>query len=148
VNGGPGSDSLIGLFVELGPCKILTKDLKVQFNPYSFTNVSNVLFLSQPYGTGFSYEKKAPGTRNTELQVYEPPSFGGVDGRYPVVFEEFLTSDVAAAAAWDVLQTFYRALPQLDPKIKSRLFNLYTESYGGIYGPIVYALGEKFSMSP
>ena len=41
------------------------------------------------------------------------------------------TTDLAAAAAWEVLQAFYSALPQLDSKVQSTKFNLWTESYGG-----------------
>ena len=53
LNGGPGSDSLIGLFEENGPCNI-TEDLQTQLNPYSWSEVSNMLYLSQPIGVGFS----------------------------------------------------------------------------------------------
>ena len=45
---------------------------------------------------------------------------------------------MAAMAAWEVLQAFYGALPQLDSKIKSTQFNLATESYGGHYGPAFF----------
>lgn len=41
------------------------------------------------------------------------------------------TTDLAAHAAWEALQGFYSALPQLDSEIKSKSFNLWTESYGG-----------------
>lgn len=72
LNGGPGSDSMIGLFqgrfpipyvvqqksnkwyIELGPCNV-TENFTSQVNPYSWSEVSNLLFLSQPLGVGFSY---------------------------------------------------------------------------------------------
>lgn len=71
LNGGPGSDSLIGLFNELGPCRI-SSELKDHDNPYSWTNVSNMLFLSQPVGTGFSYKEIIPGTYNNYTGKYHP----------------------------------------------------------------------------
>lgn len=41
------------------------------------------------------------------------------------------TTNLAAEATWEVLQGFLSALPKLDSKIKSKSFNLWTESYGG-----------------
>jgi carboxypeptidase D len=48
------------------------------------------------------------------------------------------TTDLAAIATWEVLQAFLTALPTLDSEIKSRDFNMWTESYGGHYGPAFY----------
>jgi carboxypeptidase D len=48
------------------------------------------------------------------------------------------TTDLAAIAAWEVIQGFYSALPQLDSKVQSTQFNLWTESYGGHYGPAFF----------
>lgn len=138
LNGGPGSDSLIGLFEELGPCNV-SANLTTKLNPYSFNEVSNMLFLSQPIGVGFSYATKEAGSINPFTGDVEPASFAGVQGRFPVINATAVdTTDMAAIAAWEILQAFYSALPQLDSKIKSTQFNLFTESYGGHYGPAFF----------
>lgn len=38
----PGSSSMIGLFQELGPCRIRNDSSDVDLNPESFTEVANV----------------------------------------------------------------------------------------------------------
>jgi len=122
LNGGPGSDSLIGLFQEHGPCNV-TDDLKTQLNPYSWNEHSNMLYLSQPVGVGFSYET----TEVTE------------EGRYSLVDpDKANTTEAAAIGAWHILQAFLELSPQLDTDIKNLTFNLWTESYGGHYGPGFY----------
>ncbi|OSS47146.1 hypothetical protein B5807_09919 [Epicoccum nigrum] len=122
LNGGPGSDSLIGLFQEHGPCNV-TEDLKTQLNPYSWNEHSNMLYLSQPVGVGFSYE-------TTEVDD---------KGRYSLVdYERTNTTEAAAIGAWHILQAFLELSPQLDADIKNLTFNLWTESYGGHYGPGFY----------
>lgn len=47
-----------GLFDEIGPCKINEDYATTELNPNSWNNVSNLLFLSQPVGVGFSYGSK------------------------------------------------------------------------------------------
>lgn len=115
---------------ELGPCNI-TENLTSSVNPYSWNEVSNLLFLSQPLGTGFSYSEEGVGSFNNITGAFEPDNEGSDYGRYPVInATEIDTTDLAAVAAYHVLQGFFSALPQLDSDIKSKDFNLWTESYG------------------
>ncbi|PLN82910.1 carboxypeptidase 2 [Aspergillus taichungensis] len=138
LNGGPGSDSLIGLFQELGPCQINEK-IESYVNPHSWSEVSNMLFLSQPVGVGFSYSDTEAGSLNPFTGVVENAKFDGIQGRYPVInATKISTTDLAAHATWEVLQGFLGGLPQLDSKIKSKEFSLWTESYGGHYGPAFF----------
>lgn len=55
LNGGPGADNMGGLFDEVGPCS-LNEDLTTELREKSWNELSNLLFITQPVGVGFSYE--------------------------------------------------------------------------------------------
>jgi carboxypeptidase C (cathepsin A) len=95
---------MVGLFQELGPCRIKNDSTGVDLNPTSWNNNANVLFIDQPVGVGFSY-----GTESVN------------------------TSELAAADVWKFLQIWF-ADPRFN-KYASRDFGIWTESYGGHYGP-------------
>ena len=107
-----------------------------------------MLFLSQPVGVGFSNQGEELGVyanyTGTFLNSTELGGVYNVTGRYPIldpIREGTVdTTDLAAVAAWHILQGFLSGLPCF-PDIGSpepKNFNLWTESYGGHYGPAFY----------
>ena len=66
LNGGPGCSSLEGLLQENGPFLWQYGTLKPVPNPWSWTNLTNMVWVEQPVGTGFSRGKP---TATDEKQV-------------------------------------------------------------------------------
>ncbi|EHK19573.1 uncharacterized protein TRIVIDRAFT_46356, partial [Trichoderma virens Gv29-8] len=54
LNGGPGCSSLLGLLLENGPFLWQPGNPKPQRNPWSWHLLTNVVWIEQPIGTGFS----------------------------------------------------------------------------------------------
>ncbi|KEP50782.1 serine carboxypeptidase [Rhizoctonia solani 123E] len=106
LNGGPGSSSMIGLFQEMGPCRMNQDEATVSRNAYSWNEYSNMLFIDQPVGVGYSYGDTVVGT-----------------------------SKDAAIALWKMLQIFFADAKF--SKYATRDFAIWTESYGGHYGPTI-----------
>ncbi|KAF8168513.1 alpha/beta-hydrolase [Crassisporium funariophilum] len=65
INGGPGCSSSMGLFMELGPCRILDAN-GTKFHPESWNSNANIFFLDQPVGVGFSYADYGESVSTTE----------------------------------------------------------------------------------
>ncbi|UZJ55478.1 hypothetical protein CBS101457_004798 [Exobasidium rhododendri] len=142
VNGGPGSSSMIGLFQEHGPCGY--KDGETYFNPHSWNNVSNMLYIDQPVGVGFSYARAVPGYTNPnygsntvvlpseECTDYAEPY--GTCGTYslPDVTTTANTTQGAAPNFWKAIQGFMGAFPQYS----RNEIHFTSESYGGHYAPV------------
>ena len=60
MTGGPGCSSEVALFGENGPCTVNEGGNATIRNPYSWNGKSNLLYIDQPTGTGFSYVRSLP----------------------------------------------------------------------------------------
>ncbi|KAG0736544.1 hypothetical protein G6F23_010887 [Rhizopus arrhizus] len=71
LNGGPGCSSMMGLWMELGPCLVNSEGNGTIRNPYSWNTAANVVFLDQPVNVGYSYGKtKVKSTEESARDVY------------------------------------------------------------------------------
>ncbi|KAK4607545.1 hypothetical protein RGQ29_001408 [Quercus rubra] len=104
LTGGPGCSSELALFYENGPFHI-ANNLSLVWNDYGWDKASNLLFVDQPVGTGFSYSADEHDIRHDE---------GGV------------SDDL-----YDFLQAFFKEHPQF----AKNDFYITGESYAGHYIP-------------
>lgn len=70
LNGGPGCSSLEGILQENGPFIWQYGTYRPVQNPYTWNNLTNVVWVEQPAGTGFSQKKSTPAATN-EIEVAE-----------------------------------------------------------------------------
>ena len=68
LTGGPGCASEVAIFYENGPFSI-NDDMTLLNNPYSWNAVSNIAFIDQPVGTGFSHITELDHLDSTEDQI-------------------------------------------------------------------------------
>ncbi|CAA7266369.1 unnamed protein product [Cyclocybe aegerita] len=73
-NGGPGCSSSLGLFMELGPCRISNAN-GTKFHPESWNNNANIFFIDQPVGVGFSYAEYGEAVGTTEEAAKDVAAF-------------------------------------------------------------------------
>jgi hypothetical protein len=84
---------------------MIDENLATTYNPYSWNNVSNMLYISQPVGVGFSYQQQGVGSFNPFSEDFHYNSSDWpATGRWPL--SEPLntgtidTTDLAAVATW------------------------------------------------
>ncbi|KAJ3693898.1 hypothetical protein LUZ60_009378 [Juncus effusus] len=68
LTGGPGCSSELAVFYENGPYTIL-KNLSLVWNDFGWDKASNLLYVDQPTGTGFSYSSDERDIRHDETGV-------------------------------------------------------------------------------
>jgi carboxypeptidase C (cathepsin A) len=152
MNGGPGSSSMFGLFVEHGPCFVHSDSNSTYLNEWSWNNEVNMLYIDQPNQVGLSYDQLSNITKNvltgeiTYLnETSEIPEQNATFqvGTYPSgeVSATARGSRNAAYALWHFAQTFFAEFPGYHPN-DSRI-SLATQSYGGRYGPATMAFFEE-----
>lgn len=108
LTGGPGCSSELALFYENGPFTI-SKNLSLAWNEYGWDKASNLIYVDQPTGTGFSYTSDKRDIRHNE------------DG---------VSNDL-----YDFLQAFFEA----HPEFVDNDFYITGESYAGHYIPAIAA---------
>ncbi|KAF8015378.1 hypothetical protein BT93_H1014 [Corymbia citriodora subsp. variegata] len=125
LNGGPGCSSFDGFIYEHGPFKFQAGKPKgslpvLHLNPFSWSKVSNIIYLDSPCGVGLSYSDNQKNYVTGDLQT---------------------TSDSLAF----LLRWF-----ELYPEFLSNPFYISGESYAGVYVPTLASevvkgiqLGEK-----
>ncbi|KKZ63800.1 hypothetical protein EMCG_01904 [[Emmonsia] crescens] len=139
-NGGPGSASELGLFVENGPCHILDGSKASKPNSYSWNKYSNMLYIDQPVQTGFSYDIITKGVLDLVTGDIIPggePNLTRIAGAFASqnVRQTANNTENAAIQFWHFLQTWTQHFDKYTAGRKNFGINIWTESYGGRYGP-------------
>ncbi|CAN1837215.1 Serine carboxypeptidase-like 48 [Linum perenne] len=104
LTGGPGCASELALFYENGPFQI-KEDMSLVWNDFGWDQASNILYVDQPTGTGFSYTTDDSDIRHNEVGV---------------------SNDM-----YNFLQEFFKG----HPKYAANDFFITGESYAGHYIP-------------
>ncbi|KAI9806054.1 MAG: hypothetical protein M1833_004461 [Piccolia ochrophora] len=164
INGGPGSSSMVGLFQETGPCEVVELargKFGTQARDWGWDRSSNMVFIDQPNQVGFSYDEPTNASLNLITNDYAFPPTNQPEGQptYTYLNGTFSsnngvwttnTTQISAHAIWHMLQGFLSVFPQYNPGTRPDSnetgtvgINLFTESYGGKYGPVFARLWEE-----
>ena len=141
---------MIGLLTENGPCMINDDSNSTTINPWSWNNEVNMLYIDQPNQVGFSYDIPSNGTTD-ESQIMIQDFTDGVPeqnntfygGKFPSQNPNNTANGTtnAARAMWHFAQTWLQEFPAYKPN--NSAISMFTESYGGRYGPAFAAFFEE-----
>ncbi|CAH2015005.1 unnamed protein product [Acanthoscelides obtectus] len=68
LQGGPGSPSLYGLFMEHGPFQ-LNENAELELRKHAWTNNHSVIYIDNPVGAGFSFTHHKNGYARNQTQI-------------------------------------------------------------------------------
>lgn len=113
-NGGPGCSSMLGLLQETGPYVLLEGDTNYTKNGFTWNNETNILYIEQPAGVGYSY---CNNLTNPEDCVHNDTS--------------------SALDNLQVLLGFFEKFNVTKPYLRTNPVYISGESYAGIYVPLL-----------
>ena len=139
----------MGALSENGPCFVGNDSNSTYLNPWSWNNEVNILYIDQPNQVGFSYDTATNVTVTlTSAEemglAYEAADFSDGIPEHNLTFTTATTGTQnvshtanstthAAVALWHFAQTWFEEFPHYKPHDEQ--ISLFTESYGGHYGP-------------
>lgn len=155
---------MVGLFLETGPCEVIEiaqGKFGTKARDWGWDRSSNILFIDQPNEVGFSYDIRTNGSLDLLSSTVSFPPSAVPPGQPAYTFlngtfssnnsnRTTNTTETAAHAIWHMLQGFLGTFPQYNPAVRLNNtlsgvvgVNLFTESYGGKYGPAFAAHWEQ-----
>ncbi|KAH8696547.1 Alpha/Beta hydrolase protein [Talaromyces proteolyticus] len=141
LQGGPGGSSMFGAFTENGPCAVNEDSQSTRRNDYAWTKHANMLYIDQPVQTGFSYDIPTNGTLDLLSGDVIPHSeTEGPFNKTGTFSSQTLTSTAnttanAARHLWNFAQVWLQEFDVYKNQSRNDRVGLWTESYGGRYGP-------------
>ncbi|KAI0069949.1 serine carboxypeptidase [Panus rudis PR-1116 ss-1] len=118
-NGGPGGSSAMGLFVELGPCR-LVQDNATMSNPYSWNEVANIFFIDQPIGVGASYADFGETVGTTEEAAEDIAAFVAIFFEHFTKFKGRAFHMAGESYAGRYLPAFAAKIYDQNPKLEEQ----------------------------
>lgn len=151
--GGPGQTSMYGVTWEGGPCHVTPDSKDTVNNPWSWSEHSNMLFIDQPVGTGYSYNEILKSTYDLLTGTIVPFSAYGDDvpaqnatllhGNFPSQdpSRQPNSTEAAARTLWHFSQAWFKDFPEYSTCDKR--VSIWGNSHGGYWAPATGAYMAK-----